>query len=563
MFGSFGSSKKPDDSSSNNNNKDSNKSTGSLAKSIHGFDPDSLERAAKAAKDLDSSRNAGNAIKLIQDQELTKQKESDKERAKFMAMQEQLTIQRLQESERIAQRTLEAQSRHDKSQADYRDELERKRMSDKIEAERYIKEEERRKNEDSMKRMEDMKRKTLEYEADLRQQTEIARVKAETEGRIVQERQNHDLILKNKRVEAQELRQTVLEGIKLAGSVAGDGFNSFISDREKLANTALVVSALALGIYAARTTASISGRIIEARLGKPSLVRETNRFNFLQIVKHPVLTIKALSQPHDGDPLQDIILDLKFENRLKRVITGTVNAKKNKAPFRNLLLSGPPGTGKTLFAKGLALKSGLNYAIMTGGDVTPLGKDGVTEIHKLFDWANSTNKGVLLFIDEADAFLKKRSTEKLSENLRNALNAFLYRTGESSHNIMIVYASNQPEQFDWAVNDRIDEIIEFDLPRYDERVRLIKFYLDKYLSKTSAKVDDSVIATLAKETEGFSGREISKFAISAQAAAFCSPDKSIDMKLLLEVLKESKQSKEKKGKLLRRDEADMLTLDSK
>lgn len=201
---------------------------------------------------------------------------------------------------------------------------------------------------------------------------------------------------------------------------------------------------------------------------------------------------------------------------------------------------------------------------MTGGDVTPLGKDGVTEIHKLFDWANSTRNGVLLFIDEADAFLKKRSTEKISEDMRNALNAFLYRTGESSHNIMIVYASNQPEQFDWAVNDRIDEIIEFNLPRYDERVRMIKFYLGKYLSKdAAANIDDSVVAKLAHSTEGFSGREISKFAISTQAAAFCDTASSVDMTLLLEVLEESRQSKEKKGKWLRQEEADMMTRDSK
>ena len=29
---------------------------------------------------------------------------------------------------------------------------------------------------------------------------------------------------------------------------------------------------------------------------------------------------------------------------------------------------------------------------------------------------------------------------------------------------MLVVASNQPEQFDWAVNDRLDELVEFDLP---------------------------------------------------------------------------------------------------
>lgn len=48
---------------------------------------------------------------------------------------------------------------------------------------------------------------------------------------------------------------------------------------------------------------------------------------------------------------------------------------------------------------------------------------------QVFDWAATTRKGVLLFVDEADAFLRRRSTEQMSEELRNALNAFLYRTG--------------------------------------------------------------------------------------------------------------------------------------
>jgi hypothetical protein len=51
--------------------------------------------------------------------------------------------------------------------------------------------------------------------------------------------------------------------------------------------------------------------------------------------------------------------------------------------FRNVLFYGPPGTGKTMFAKRLAAHSGLDYAIMTGGDVAPMGKDGVTAIHKV------------------------------------------------------------------------------------------------------------------------------------------------------------------------------------
>jgi len=48
---------------------------------------------------------------------------------------------------------------------------------------------------------------------------------------------------------------------------------------------------------------------------------------------------------------------------------------------------------------------GLHYAMMTGGDVAPLGAQAVTKIHDIFDWAKKSRKGLLLFIDEADAFL--------------------------------------------------------------------------------------------------------------------------------------------------------------
>lgn len=48
---------------------------------------------------------------------------------------------------------------------------------------------------------------------------------------------------------------------------------------------------------------------------------------------------------------------------------------------------------------------GLDYAMMTGGDVVPLGSQAVTKIHEIFDWAKKSRKGLLLFIDEADAFL--------------------------------------------------------------------------------------------------------------------------------------------------------------
>ena len=53
---------------------------------------------------------------------------------------------------------------------------------------------------------------------------------------------------------------------------------------------------------------------------------------------------------------------------------------------------------------------------------------------------NSLNfdTGLLLFVDEADAFLRKRSSESISEDMRATLNAFLYRTGEQTDKVKIV-----------------------------------------------------------------------------------------------------------------------------
>ena len=577
MFPGFGRSKKSDSPGETalNISKQSTESTpnasGGGGVGVHGFDPSSLERAAKAAKELDKSKNAPGALKLIETQEVTKQKEMETERSKYQVMQQELAIKRVNEEEQAQRRTMELQGQQAKARSDYEDQLERKRMVEQLNAQKYMQDEERKKAEDSLRRQEEIRRKTLEYEAELRQQTEMARVKAETEGRIRQERQNHDLMLEKTSAEGKEYRETVLEGIGLATATVGKGLQEFIMDREKLINTTVTLTGIAFGLYTARVSTGVVGRFIEARLGKPSLVRETTKRNVLQMVGSPITSARLAFGSAQGDnALKNIVLEAKLDQRLRRVAHSTANTKKNNAPFRHLLLYGPPGTGKTMFAKGLAKESGLHYAILTGGDVAPLGKEGVTEIHKLFDWAQTTRKGVLLFVDEADAFLRKRSTEHISEDVRNALNAFLYRTGEASQKFMVVYASNQPEQFDWAINDRIDDMIEFALPEYSERMRMLSQYMDQYLLHppqgsrpiTVEGVDEEVLGQVAKTIEGYSGREISKLAIAWQAAAYGTDNTTLTVELLNEVLLESLQSKTKKRNWLSEEEVASMTKDA-
>ena len=54
----------------------------------------------------------------------------------------------------------------------------------------------------------------------------------------------------------------------------------------------------------------IAGRFIEARLGKPSLIRETSRLSLIQSFRHPIQAIKRIfARP--SDPLAGIVFEVR------------------------------------------------------------------------------------------------------------------------------------------------------------------------------------------------------------------------------------------------------------
>uniref|UniRef100_A0A8C7IK79 ATPase family AAA domain containing 3A n=1 Tax=Oncorhynchus kisutch TaxID=8019 RepID=A0A8C7IK79_ONCKI len=490
------------------------------------FDPTGLERAAKSARELDRSRHAKEALDLARMQEQSVQLEHQSKVKEHEAALEQLKGEqiRLQAEER--RKTLTEETKQNQARAQYQDKLARQRYDDQVRQQQALNEENLRKQEESVTKQEAMRKATIEHEMALRHKNELLRVEAESAARAKVERENADLIREQIRLKAAEHRQTVLESIRTAGAVFGEGFHAFVSDWDKLTATVAGFTLLAVGVYSARNATGVIGRYIEARLGKPSLVRETSRITVAEAIKHPVKRLRSRPQ----DALEGVVLSPSLEERVRDIAIATRNTRQNKGLYRNILMYGPPGTGKTLFAKKLALHSGMDYAIMTGGDVAPMGRDGVTAMHKVFDWASTSQRGLLLFVDEADAFLRKRSTETISEDLRSTLNAFLYRTGEQSNKFMLVLASNQPEQFDWAINDRIDEIVNFALPGLEERERLMYFSTNDCSDETIVRMKlaqfdyGQKCSNIAIRAEGMSGREISKLGVAWQAAAYSSED---------------------------------------
>ena len=177
-----------------------------------------------------------------------------------------------------------------------------------------------------------------------------------------------------------------------------------------------------------------------------------------------------------------------------------------------------------------------------------------------------------MFVDEADAFLQSRETQSISEDQRNALNAFLFRTGTESRDFMMVYASNQPSQFDGAIMDRIDEMIEFGLPSQDERKKMLVMYIDQYLlnpkdgasrTVTFEGIGEEEINWAVEETDHFSGRAISKLVIAWQAAAYGTEKAILDKEMFQRTLEMHKKSMKLKEEWLVMEQAraDALTTD--
>ncbi|VDM33713.1 unnamed protein product [Hydatigera taeniaeformis] len=529
-----------------------------LEEAISGFRFDSaaLERAAKAARELEGSKYAKEAFELSRMNEHTQQLEYQTKLREYELGIEQMKSQQIRVQQEERRKTLEEEAKIQKHRVEYQDMLARKRQEDQMAQQARMHEETLRKQEESVQKQESIRRQTIEYEANLRHQNELKQIEARLRGEAQIERENRDIRLERSRIEAREYRETILQSIQTAGSVIGAGFNAFFADRFKVATAVGAVTVLAGGVYAAKFGLGTLARYVESRIGKPSLVRETSRLNAVDLILHPIQAIqKTFNRP--GDPLKNIVLEPSLEAHLRKVAIATRYTKANKGFYRNVLMAGPPGTGKTMMAKSLAVHSGLDYAIMTGGDIAPLGSDGVTAIHKVFNWARTSRRGVLLFVDEADAFLRKREQERISEGMRATLNAFLYRTGEQSQKFMLVLASNQPEQFDWAINDRMDEIVYFNLPKQRERERMIRQYFDLYLLQPSMDrkqrihlADDIDYATKCKEvaarTEGLSGRELSKIAIAWQTAAFSSKDGTLNEEMMDNIVDNAVAANKKK-----------------
>ncbi|XP_041363385.1 fidgetin-like protein 1 [Gigantopelta aegis] len=178
-----------------------------------------------------------------------------------------------------------------------------------------------------------------------------------------------------------------------------------------------------------------------------------------------------------------------------------------RGPPKGLLLFGPPGTGKTLIGKCIASQSKSTFFCISASTLTSkwVG-EGEKMVRALFAVARC-NQPAVLFIDEIDSLLSQRSDGE-HEASRRIKTEFLVQldgaSTDSEENILVIGATNRPQEIDEAARRRFIKRLYIPLPECAARRHIIK----NLMTTQKNNLSDSQLDEIAKKTEGYSGSDM-------------------------------------------------------
>ncbi|XP_055544067.1 fidgetin-like protein 1 isoform X2 [Wyeomyia smithii] len=178
-----------------------------------------------------------------------------------------------------------------------------------------------------------------------------------------------------------------------------------------------------------------------------------------------------------------------------------------RKPPRGILLFGPPGTGKTLIGKCIASQSKSTFFSISASSLTSkwIG-DGEKMVRALFAVA-AVHQPAVVFIDEIDSLLCQRS-ETEHESSRRLKTEFLIQldgaaTAEDDR-ILIVGATNRPQELDEAARRRMVKRLYIPLPELPARIQI----LSRLLANEKNSLTPEEVNEIGKLSEGFSGADM-------------------------------------------------------
>jgi len=198
-----------------------------------------------------------------------------------------------------------------------------------------------------------------------------------------------------------------------------------------------------------------------------------------------------------------------------------------RTPWRGILLFGPPGCGKTLLAKAVASECEATFFNVSAASIMSkwLG-ESERLVKTLFDLAREKQPSIVFF-DEVDALTGARganehdSVRRVKTQLMQAVDGIL---SKKTDRIVIIGATNMPQQLDIAMRRRFEKRVYVPLPEKEARDAVFQIHTK------GVEVDDFVdFDQLSEWTVGFSGADIALICREAIMA----PLRELDEKDLL------------------------------
>ncbi|KAJ1979488.1 putative 26S proteasome subunit yta6 [Dimargaris verticillata] len=151
-----------------------------------------------------------------------------------------------------------------------------------------------------------------------------------------------------------------------------------------------------------------------------------------------------------------------------------------RSPPKGILLFGPPGTGKTILAQATAHEARCTFFNISASSlISRYVGDSEKLVRTLFTLARELAPAVI-FVDEVDSILTERSATEHDASRRLKTEFLLHFDGVLSSNqdsegyVMVMGATNRPEELDDAIRRRFTRRILISLPDAPARRQLIQ-----------------------------------------------------------------------------------------